>query len=61
MESRAFGLLQGRVYGNVEVNKLKQNLSILKSTDYTPFEPLSYYFDPNTGKLVSSEVGVSVP
>ena len=61
METRAFAMLQGRVYANVEVNKLKQNLSILKSTDYTPFEPLSYYFDPNTGKLVSSEVGVSVP
>jgi hypothetical protein len=59
LESRAFGLLQGRVYGNVEINKLKQNLSILKSTDYTPFEPPSYYFDSNTGKLVTSVVGVS--
>jgi hypothetical protein len=59
MESRAFAMLQGRVYGDVEINKLKQNLSTLKSTDYTPFEPPSYYFDPNTGKLVSSVVGVS--
>jgi hypothetical protein len=59
MESRAFAMLQGRVYGDVEINKLKQNLSILKATDYTPFEPPSYYFDSNTGKLVSSVVGVS--
>ena len=58
MESRAFGMLQGRVYGDVEVNKLKQNLSILKSTDYTPFEPPTYYFDATTGKLVSSVVGI---
>lgn len=58
MESRAFAMLQGRVYGDVEVNKLKQNLSILKSTDYTPFEPPTYYFDATTGKLVSSVVGV---
>ena len=57
MESRAFAMLQGRVYGDVEVNKLKQNLSILKSTDYTPFEPPTYYFDATTGKLVSSKVG----
>ena len=57
IESRAFAMLQGRVYGDVEVNKLKQNLSILKSTDYTPFEPPTYYFDATTGKLVSSKVG----
>jgi hypothetical protein len=59
MESRAFAMLQGRVYGDVEVNKLKQNLSILKSTDYTPFEPISYSFDSTTGKFASSMVGVS--
>jgi hypothetical protein len=58
METRAFAMLQGRVYGDVEVNKLKQNLSILKSTDYTPFEPPTYYFDATTGKLVSSVVGI---
>ena len=58
METRAFAILQGRVYADVEVNKLKQNLSILKSTDYTPFEPPTYYFDEKTGKLVSSKVGV---
>ena len=57
MESRAFAMLQGRVYGDVEVNKLKQNLSILRSTDYTPFETPTYYFDATTGKLVSSKVG----
>ena len=58
METRAFAMLQGRVYANVEVNKLKQNLSILRSTDYTPFEPPTYYFDETSGKLVSSKVGV---
>ena len=58
METRAFAMLQGRVYANVEVNKLKQNLSILRSTDYTPFEPPRYYFDETSGKLVSSKVGV---
>ena len=58
MESRAFAMLQGRVHGDVEINKLKQNLSILKSTDYRQFEPPTYYFDATTGKLVSSVVGV---
>lgn len=58
METRAFAMLQGRVYADVEVNKLKQNLSILKTTDYTPFEPPTYYFDEASGKLVSSKVGV---
>ena len=58
METRAFAMLQGRVYADVEVNKLKQNLSILKTTDYTPFEPPTYYFEEASGKLVSSKVGV---
>lgn len=58
MESRAFGLLQGRVHGDVEINKLRDNLRILHAADYTPFEPPVYYFDATTGRLVSSPVGV---
>jgi len=58
MESRAFGLLQGRVHGDTEINKLKDNLVILHAADYAPFEPPVYYFDATTGKLVSSQVGV---
>ena len=58
MESRAFGLLQGRVHADVELNKLKDNLKILQAADYKPFEPPVYYFDATTGKLVSSSVGV---
>jgi len=58
MESRAFAMLQGRVYGDTEVNKLKANVKILQTTDYRSFEPPTYYFDATTGKLVSSVVGV---
>jgi len=58
MESRAFAMLQGRVYGDTEVNKLKANVKILQTTDYRSFEPPTYYFDATTGKLVSSAVGV---
>lgn len=58
MESRAFAMLQGRVYADTEVNKLKGNIKILQATDYRSFEPPTYYFDATTGKLVSSSVGV---
>jgi len=58
MESRAFAMLQGRVYADTEVNKLKGNIKILQTTDYRSFEPPTYYFDATTGKLVSSSVGV---
>ena len=58
MEGQAFAVLQGRVYGDVEVNKLKEELAALQATDLKQFEPQTYYFNPNTGKTSSSTVGV---
>jgi hypothetical protein len=58
MEGQAFAVLQGRVYGDVEVNKLKEELAALRATDLKQFEPQTYYFNPDTGKTSSSTVGV---
>jgi hypothetical protein len=57
LESQAFSILQGRVYADVEINKLKQNLAALTETDLSEFEPSSYYFNPDTGKTSTSELG----
>jgi hypothetical protein len=58
MEGQAFAVLQGRVYGDVEINKLKTELAALRATDLKQFEPQTYYFNPDTGKTSSSTVGV---
>ena len=58
LESRAFAILQGRVSADVDLNKLKQDLSAIQSLDLTQFEPSSYYFDSGKGKTSSSTVGV---
>ena len=58
MEGQAFSILQGRVYGDVEVNNLKTELAVLRSKDLKQFEPQTYYFNPDTGKTSSSTVGV---
>jgi hypothetical protein len=58
MEGQAFAVLQGRVYGDVEINKLKTELVALRATDLKQFEPQTYYFNPDTGKTSSSTVGV---
>jgi hypothetical protein len=58
MEGQAFSILQGRVYGDVEVNNLKAELAALRSKDLKQFEPQTYYFNPDTGKTSSSTVGV---
>ena len=58
MEGQAFAVLQGRVYGDVEVNKLKEELAALRAVDLKQFEPQAYYFNPDTGKTSSSTVGV---
>jgi hypothetical protein len=58
MEGQAFSVLQGRVYGDVEINKLKTELAALQATDLKQFEPQTYYFNPDTGKTSSSTVGV---
>ena len=58
MEGQAFAVLQGRVYGDVEINKLKTELAALQATDLKQFEPQTYYFNPDTGKTSSSTVGV---
>jgi hypothetical protein len=58
MEGQAFAVLQGRVYGDVEINKLKTELAALRATDLKQFEPQTYYFNPDTGKTSSSTVGI---
>jgi hypothetical protein len=58
MEGHAFSILQGRVYGDVEINKLKTELAALRAVDLKQFEPQAYYFNPDTGKTSSSTVGV---
>ena len=58
MEGQAFAVLQGRVYGDVEANKLKTELAALRAVDLKQFEPPTYYFNPDTGKTSSSTVGV---
>jgi hypothetical protein len=59
LEGQAFSILQGRIHADVELNKLKQNLTALNATDFTPYEPKSYYFNPDTGKTSTSTVGVA--
>jgi hypothetical protein len=58
MEGQAFAVLQGRVYGDVEINKLKTELATLRATNLKKYEPQAYYFNPDTGKTSSSTVGV---
>ena len=58
MEGQAFSVLQGRVYGDVEINKLKTELAALRAVDLKKYEPQTYYFNPYTGKTSSSTVGV---
>jgi hypothetical protein len=58
MEGQAFAVLQGRVYGDVEINKLKAELAALRAVDLKQFEPQTYYYNPDTGKTSSSTVGV---
>jgi hypothetical protein len=58
MEGHAFSILQGRVFGDVEINKLKTELAALRAVDLKQFEPQAYYFNPDTGKTSSSTVGV---
>ena len=58
MEGHAFSILQGRVYGDVEINKLKTELAALRAVDLKKYEPQTYYFNPYTGKTSSSTVGV---
>lgn len=57
-ESHAFSILQGRIFADVELNVLKQDLAALQATDLSAFEPTAYYFNPDTGKTSSSTVGV---
>ena len=58
MEGQIFSIWQGRVYCDVEINKLKKELATLRATDLKQFEPQTYYFNPDTGKTSSSTVGV---
>jgi hypothetical protein len=58
MEGQAFAVLQGRVYGDVEINKLKAELAALRAVDLKQYEPQTYYFNPDTGKTSSSTIGI---
>jgi len=58
MEGQAFAVLQGRVHGDVEINKLNTEIAALRSVDLKEFEPQTYYFNPDTGRTSSSTVGV---
>lgn len=42
MESQAFALLQGKAYCLAEINRLKNDVSILENTDFKPYEPEIY-------------------
>ena len=39
LEAEAFSLLQGKVYSEVESNRINQDIRTLQSLDFTPFEP----------------------
>ena len=58
LESRAFSMLQGRIYADVEINNLKKNIKAMQSTDYSQFEPKSHCYIVENGKYNSSAIGV---
>jgi len=56
LESEAFAMLQGKVYSEVEVNKLKNDIKTLNNTDFTAYEPKK----PNKNlKFSSNTTGVA--
>ena len=56
LEGQAFCLLQGKVNSQVELNNLKKDLNSLISTDFSEFEPNSYYFNEDNGKFNSQNI-----
>lgn len=42
LEGEAFSILQGKVYAEVEINRLTNDVRTLNNTDFTPFEPTEY-------------------
>jgi len=42
LEGEAFSILQGKVYAEVEINRLTNDIRTLNNTDFTPFEPTEY-------------------
>ena len=56
MESQAFALLQGKAYCQAEVNRLKNELAILRNTDFGPYEPQVY---KPPAKFSTTQIGQS--
>lgn len=56
LEGQAFCLLQGKINSQVELNNLKKDLNSLIATDFTEFEPSSYYFNQDNGKFNSQNI-----
>jgi hypothetical protein len=56
LEGQAFCLLQGKINSQVELNNLKKDLNSLISTDFSEFEPNSYYFNEDNGKFNSQNI-----
>jgi hypothetical protein len=56
LEGQAFCLLQGKINSQVELNNLKRDLNSLISTDFSEFEPNSYYFNEDNGKFNSQNI-----
>jgi len=55
LEGEAFSMLQGKVYSEVEKNRIEADIKTLNGTDFSPFEPKK----PNTNlKFSSNTTGV---
>jgi hypothetical protein len=56
LEGEAFAMLQGKVYSEVEINKLTSDIATLNNIDLTPFEPTTYR---NANRFSSNTTGVA--
>jgi hypothetical protein len=56
LETKAFAYLQARTNTDAEINTIKQNLTSIRSTDFTPYEPPTNLYSP-AYRYSSSTVG----
>lgn len=56
LESNAFAILQGKVYCEVEINRIRQDLNILRNIDFRPYEPTTFR---SQNRFSSSTVGIA--
>ena len=42
LESQAFSILQGKAYTEAEINRIRQDLSTIRVTDFRAYEPTSF-------------------